>query len=125
MRFRRRKAVPVAGRAAAGVLCLVHCLFIPYSGYLLTGKNIPECTVYCRGTEVKTYEDETRHPAHRRYRWRSELLKGAVAGASPAGPWTDGRTGVRIPDHDERQPRRIPLDHPCLLPTVALSSLIP
>ena len=36
MRFRRRKAVPVAGRAAAGVLCLVHCLFIPYSGYLLT-----------------------------------------------------------------------------------------
>ena len=27
MRFRRRKVVPVAGRAAAGVLCLVHCLF--------------------------------------------------------------------------------------------------
>ena len=37
MRFRRRKAVPVAWRAAAGVLCLVHCLFIPHSGYRLTG----------------------------------------------------------------------------------------
>ena len=39
MRFRRRKAVPVAGRAAAGVLCLVLCLFyslqwLPTDGYM-------------------------------------------------------------------------------------------
>ena len=83
----------------------------------------------CRQTE--TYEDktrhrsttmkldkndeETRHPTHRRYRWWSGLLKGAVAGASPTGPWTDRRTGVRTPDHDERQPWRILLDRPCLL----------
>ena len=56
----------------------------------------------CRQT--KTYEDktrhrsttmkldkndeETRHPTHRRYQWWSGLLKGAVAGASPTGPWT-------------------------------------
>ena len=60
--------------------------------------------------------EETRHPSHRRYRWWSGMLKGAVAGASPTGPWTDGRTGVRTPDHDERQPWRIPLDRPCLLP---------
>ena len=33
MRFRRRKAVPVTGRAAAGVLCLVHCLFGPHRGH--------------------------------------------------------------------------------------------
>ena len=52
MRFRRRKAVPVAGRAAAGVLCLVHCLFVPHRGYLLTGKNMPGCTVYC-GKDVR------------------------------------------------------------------------
>ena len=68
----------------------------------------------CRQT--KTYEDETRHrsttmkldkndeetrhPTHWRYRWWSGLLKGAVAGASPTGPWTDRRTGVRTPDHD-------------------------
>ena len=40
---------------------------------------------------------------------------GAVAGTSPTGPWTDGRTGVRTPDDDERHPWRIPLDRPCLL----------
>ena len=89
----------------------------------------------CRQT--KTYEDktrhrsttmkldknneETRHPTHRRYRWWSGLLKGAVAGASPTGPWTDRRTGVRTPDHDERQPWRIPLDRPCLLSKEALN----
>ena len=43
------------------------------------------------------------------------MLKGAVAGTSPTGPWTDGRTGVRTPDDDERHPWRIPLDRPCLL----------
>ena len=58
-------------------------------------------------------------PIHRRYRWWSGMLKGAVAGTSPAGPWTDRRTGVRNPDHDERQPWRIPLDRPCLLPVLA------
>ena len=63
-------------------------------------------------------------PIHRRYRWWSGLLKGAVAGTSPTGPWTDRRTGVRTPDHDECQPRRIPLDRPCLLPTMTLRSLI-
>ena len=60
--------------------------------------------------------EETRHPSHRRYRWWSGMMTGAVAGASPTGPWTDGRTGIRTPDHDERQPWRIPLDRPCLLP---------
>ena len=29
------------------------------------------------------------------------MLKGAVAGTSPTGPWTDGRTGARTPDDDE------------------------
>ena len=43
------------------------------------------------------------------------MLKGAVAGTSPTGPWTDGRTGVRTPNDDERHPWRIPLDRPCLL----------
>ena len=43
------------------------------------------------------------------------MLKGAVAGTSPTGPWTDGRIGVRTPDDDERHPWRIPLDRPCLL----------
>ena len=43
------------------------------------------------------------------------MLKGAVAGTSPTGPWTDRRTGVRTPDDDKRHPRRIPLDRPCLL----------
>ena len=51
------------------------------------------------------------------------MLKGAVAGASPTGPWTDRRTGVQTPDHDERQPWRIPLDRPCLLPKAALNHL--
>ena len=31
MRFRRRKAVPVTERAAAGVLCLVPCFLITHS----------------------------------------------------------------------------------------------
>ena len=38
-----------------------------------------------------------------------------MAGTSPTGPWTDGRTGVRSPDDDERHPWRIPLDRPCRL----------
>ena len=54
-------------------------------------------------------------PIHRRYRWWRGMLKGAVAGTSPTGPWTDGRTGVQTPDDDERHPWRIPLDRPCLL----------
>ena len=53
------------------------------------------------------------------------MLKGAVAGTSPTGPWTDRRTANRTPDHDERQPWRIPLDRPCLLPKMALVSFIP
>ena len=68
-------------------------------------------------------DEETRHPTHQRYRWWSGLLKGAVAGASPTDPWTDRRTGVRTPDHDERQPWRIPLDRPCLLSVLALDHL--
>ena len=32
------------------------------------------------------------------------MLKGAVAGTSSTGPRTDGRTGARTPDDDERQP---------------------
>ena len=61
-------------------------------------------------------------PGHRRYRWWRGMLKGAVAGTSPGGPWTDRRTGVRTPDDDERQPWRIPLDRPCLLPYLAQKS---
>ena len=71
----------------------------------------------------KESDEETRHPTHRRYRWWGGMLKGAVAGASPTGPQTDRRTGVRTPDHDERQPWRIPLDRPCLLPKMAVSHL--
>ena len=32
------------------------------------------------------------------------MLKGAVAGTSPTGPLTDGRTGARTPNNDEHQP---------------------
>ena len=31
------------------------------------------------------------------------MLKGAVAGTSPTGPWTAGGTGVRTPDNDDCQ----------------------
>ena len=96
-----RTAVAVTERAAAGVLCLV-LRFL--------------CVTPERGGGGLGKMEETRHPSHRRYRWWSGMLKGAVARASPTGPWTDGRTGVRTPDHDERQPWRIPLDRPCLLP---------
>ena len=55
MRFRRRKAVPVAERAAAGVLWWVLCFFVSLSG-------IPDTKL--RHTTVrKNYEDETRHPS--------------------------------------------------------------
>ena len=55
MRFRRRKAVPVAERAAAGVLWLVPCFFVSHSG-------IPDTKL--RHTAVReNYEDETRHPS--------------------------------------------------------------
>ena len=99
----RRTAVAVTGRAAAGVLCLVLRFCVSARGL-------------GAGVGVGEKMEETRHPSHRRYRWWSGMLKGAVAGASPTGPWTDGRTRVRTPDHDERQPWRIPLDRPCLLP---------
>ena len=42
--------------------------------------------------------------------------EGGGGGDLTGGPWTDRRTGVRTPDDDERQPWRIPLDRPCLLP---------
>ena len=100
-----RPAVPVTGLAAAGVPCLVPRFCV--------------CRGQGLGQGVGEKMEETRHPTHRRYRWWTGMLKGAVAGASPAGPWTDRRTGVRTPDHDERQPWRIPLDRPCLLPVLA------
>ena len=86
--------------------------------------NTDKLSIPCNWTK-ENYEDETRHPTHRRYRWWSGMLKGAVAGASPTGPWTDRRTGVRTPVHDERQPWHIPLDRPCLLPKMALGSFMP
>ena len=46
-------------------------------------------------------------PIHRRYRWWRGMLKGAVAGTSPTGPWTDGQTGAQTPNDNEC--------HPCLL----------
>ena len=55
MRFRRRIAVPVAERAAAGVLCLVPCFFVSLS-------DIPG-TKLRHTAERKNYEDETRHPS--------------------------------------------------------------
>ena len=104
----RRTAVAVTGRVAAGVLCLV-LRFCVCPGARGWGRGLGKM-------------EETRHPSHRRYRWWSGMLKGAVAGASPTGPWTDRRTGVRTPDHDERQPWRIPLDRPCLLPVLVQKS---
>ena len=80
----RQPAVAVAGRAAESVPCLV-----PYfstcdeSGHKLRGQDTP--------------------PIHRRYRWWRGMLKGAVAGTSPTGPWTAGGTGVRTPDDDDCQ----------------------
>ena len=82
--------------------------------------NTANLSIPCNWT--KENDEETRHPTHRRYLWWSGMLKGAVAGASPTGPWTDRQTGVRTPDHDERQPWRIPLDRPCLLPKMAVKS---
>ena len=87
------------GGTAAGVLCLVPCFCVPWAGVKIRGRDTP--------------------PIHRRYRWWRGMLKGAVAETSSAGPWTDRRTGVRTPDDDERQPWRIPLDRPCLLPYMA------
>ena len=65
-------------------------------------------------TKVKLRGRDT-PPIHRRYRWWRGMLKGAVAGTSPMGHRTDGRTGVRTLNNDERHPWRIPLDRPCLL----------
>ena len=31
------------------------------------------------------------------------MLRGAVAGTSPKGPWTDGGTGIRTPDDNNCQ----------------------
>ena len=60
MRF-RRTAVPVTECAAAGVLCLVHCLFGPHG-------NIAACVKkknldILHTEDKKNYEDETRHPS--------------------------------------------------------------
>ena len=55
MRFRRRKAVPVAERAAAHVLWLVPCFFASLS-------DMPH-TKLRHTAERKNYEDETRHPS--------------------------------------------------------------
>ena len=56
MRFRRRTAVPVTERAAAGVLCLVPCFFRSPLGQFCLHRNldIPQ-------KDKKGYEDETRH----------------------------------------------------------------
>ena len=81
----RRPAVPVAGRAATGMRCLVPCF--------------PTC--YDSGQ--KNLRGQDTPPIHRWYRWWREMLKGAVAGTSPTGPWTDGGTGVRTPDDDDCQ----------------------
>ena len=41
--------------------------------------------------------EETRHPTHRRYRWWSGMLKGAVAGASPTAPRRTDEPGFEPP----------------------------
>ena len=53
------------------------------------------------------------------------MLKRARAGTSPTGAWTDGRTGARTPNNDERHPWRIPLNRPCLLCYLTQSSFKP
>ena len=101
---------PADGGSSDGARCC-RCA-VPGASFLcVSGQGL--------GQGVGKKMEETRHPTHGRYRWWSGMLKGAVAGASPTGPWTDRRTGVRTPDHDERQPWRIPLDRPCLLPVLA------
>ena len=62
--------------------------------------------------------EETRHPSHRRYRWWSGMLKGAVAGASPTGPWTDGRTNRG----SNPRPRRAPAMAHTTRPSMPLTS---
>ena len=44
------------------------------------------------------------------YQWWSWLLKGAVAGTLPTGPWTGGGTRVRNPDDDDAIPWHILLE---------------
>ena len=98
----RRPAVPVTGGTAAGVLCLVPRF----------------CVLDSVDRGKKKIRERDTPPIHRHYRWWRGMLKGAVAGTSPTGPWTDGRAGARTPDDDERHPWRIPLDRPCLLPNM-------
>ena len=70
------------------------------------------------------YEEEMRLPSAGGTGDRG-MLKGAVAGTSPTGPWTDGRTGARTPADDERHPWRIPLDRLCLLRYLMQSTFKP
>ena len=97
--------------------CVVSgALFFPCDMIFWTGVNT--CDIW-PGHKKKLRGRDT-PPIQRRYRWWRGVLKGAVAGTSPAGPWTDGRTGVRTPDDDdddddEHHPWRISLDRPCLL----------
>ena len=91
----------------ASFLCVGCCALLPASSYIYVISAMRE---KLRGRDTP--------PIHQRYRWWSGMLKGAVAATSPTGPWTDGRTGDRTSNDDERHPWRIPLDRPCLLCSV-------
>ena len=103
--------LPSAGGTSDGGHCctcaVLGALFFCVLRGLLCGLDWVMTKIKLRGRDTP--------PIHRRYRWWRGMLKGAVAGTSPTGPWTDGRTGARTPDDDERHPWRIPLDRPCLL----------
>ena len=69
----------------------------------------------------------TRHATHPpvvpMVEWWSGLLKGAVAGTSPTGPWTGGGTRTRTSNDNDASPWRILLDRPCLLLTMVKQSI--
>ena len=79
--------MPVAGRIATGLRRLMPCFFF-FMHAMIPDKKL-------RGRDTP--------PTHRRYQWWRGMMKGAVAGTSPTGPWTDGGTGVQTPDNDDCQ----------------------
>ena len=84
----QRPAVPVAGRAATGVLVLWRFVF--------------HCATLCNIIEGKIRRRDT-PPIHRRYRWWGRDAKGGGGWGAAEGPWTGGGTMVRTPDDDEWQ----------------------
>ena len=118
--YEEKMRLPSAGGTGDGGHCC-RCA-VPGALLMLCDKDfwagVHTCDIWSGcGKKIKDKKLRGRDtsPIHRRYRWRRGMLRGAVAGTLPTGPWTDGRTRVRTPDDDERHPWRIPLDRPCLL----------